>query len=213
MRDIPMFTTENGVASIILKNVPYNSCAYIRIQDACEEVIFLRECYDFCKAAGAEQVFATGMKAPVQFPLHTEVWEMTGFRSDIPASDAVLASVTSETLELWRQYYNQRMKGIPMATFLSIADANELLTMKKAYMVYRGETCIGLGIACVNRIDAVISLVSGEGRHVFLALCNVLTEDRLCLEVASENLRAISLYKQFGFKRTDVLSRWYQISF
>jgi hypothetical protein len=34
MRDIPMFTTEYGVASLVLKEIPYQAAAYITIQDS-----------------------------------------------------------------------------------------------------------------------------------------------------------------------------------
>ena len=33
MKDIPVFTTDFGVASLILKEIPYRGEAYIRIQD------------------------------------------------------------------------------------------------------------------------------------------------------------------------------------
>ena len=31
MKDIPAFTTENGIASLILREIPYREEAYIRI--------------------------------------------------------------------------------------------------------------------------------------------------------------------------------------
>ena len=34
MRDFPFFTTEYGVSSLVLKEIPYRSEAYIRILDA-----------------------------------------------------------------------------------------------------------------------------------------------------------------------------------
>ena len=34
MKDFPMFTTDFGVASLILKEVPYQGCSYIIIRDA-----------------------------------------------------------------------------------------------------------------------------------------------------------------------------------
>ena len=60
MRNIPVFTTEYGVGSLILREIPYRQEAYIRIQDTKEPEAFLGECVDFCKAAGAERIYGTG---------------------------------------------------------------------------------------------------------------------------------------------------------
>ena len=50
MRDLPMFTTEFGVASLILKEIPYREEAYILVQSTQEPEKLLRECIDFCRA-------------------------------------------------------------------------------------------------------------------------------------------------------------------
>ena len=34
MKDFPVFTTENGVASLILKEIPYRGEAYIHLRDS-----------------------------------------------------------------------------------------------------------------------------------------------------------------------------------
>ena len=60
MKDFPLFTTENGVASLILKEIPYRSEAYIVLRDARSAEALLRECADFCRACGAEKVYASG---------------------------------------------------------------------------------------------------------------------------------------------------------
>ena len=62
MRDFPIFSTETGVSSLTLKEIPYKKQAYIRIQDVQPGTLqeHLRECVQFCKAAGAEHIFAAG---------------------------------------------------------------------------------------------------------------------------------------------------------
>ena len=49
MRDLPMFTTENGVGSLVLKEIPYNGTAYITIHSSSFPTDFLKECADFCR--------------------------------------------------------------------------------------------------------------------------------------------------------------------
>ena len=55
MKDFPVFTTENGVASLILKEVPYRGEAYIHLRDSQDPKALLEECVSFCAACGAEK--------------------------------------------------------------------------------------------------------------------------------------------------------------
>ena len=56
MKDFPCFATDDGVASLILKEIPYRQEAYIRFQDVQPGRFapFLQECVSFCRMAGAE---------------------------------------------------------------------------------------------------------------------------------------------------------------
>ena len=58
MRDIPMFTTEYGVASLVLKEIPYRQEAYICILATEQPRELLDECISFCRVCGAEKIFA-----------------------------------------------------------------------------------------------------------------------------------------------------------
>jgi hypothetical protein len=60
MRDFPVFNTEYGVASLVLKEIPYQGVAYIVVRDTLEPEKLLKECVDFCRVCGAEAVYATG---------------------------------------------------------------------------------------------------------------------------------------------------------
>ena len=44
MRNIPVFTTEFGVASLILKEIPYTGIAYVRLQSSLFPEKLLEEC-------------------------------------------------------------------------------------------------------------------------------------------------------------------------
>ena len=48
MKDIPVFTTQNGVASLILQEIPAQGCAYIRLQATLSPEQLLTECIAFC---------------------------------------------------------------------------------------------------------------------------------------------------------------------
>ena len=56
MKDFPVFTTENGVASLILKEIPYRGEAYIHLRDSQNPKTLLEECVSFCAACGADKI-------------------------------------------------------------------------------------------------------------------------------------------------------------
>ena len=70
MRDFPVFSTENGVGSLVLKEIPYNGAAYVTIHSSSFPTEFLNECVEFCRAVGARDVYAAGDDCLRQYPLH-----------------------------------------------------------------------------------------------------------------------------------------------
>ena len=211
MRDIPVFTTQLGVASLSLGQIPYTAEAYIKIQDTQSPEAFLQECCDFCKAAGAKIIYACGHSFLKTYPLHTVIWRMSRSRGDLPETDACLFPVQEKTVEKWRNLYNERMRGIPNASYMTFFDAKQMLAKGNAYFVHRRDALLGVGIATGNKIDALIATERGMGEDVLLALCNALSEEIVELEVASANERAVKLYHRLGFMKTAELSRWYKI--
>lgn len=211
MRNIPVFTTSNGVASLTLKEIPYKGEAYIRIQDTKEPDMFLGECCDFCRAVGAERVYATGHSCLDAYPLHTSIWHMRRKREGLPKTDAELHAVQQENLDKWRTLYNEKMISVPNSSYMTVRDADKFFANGCSYFVQRGDEILGLGIADGDRIAAVISLIPGAGKDVLLALCSALTGTQVCLEVASVNARAIRLYEKLGFEKTAEIAIWRKI--
>ena len=67
MRDFLIFTTENGVGSITLKEVPYKGIAYIKIQSSQQPEAFLqRKCLPAYRQAGAREVLQIGLPKTVE---------------------------------------------------------------------------------------------------------------------------------------------------
>lgn len=211
MRDIPVFTTDAGVASLTLKEIPYRSDAYIRLQDTREPERLLKECCDFCIAVGAQRIYASGHAILEQYPFHTSVWRMSRLRDGLPKTDAALFPVQPQTLEQWRTLYNEKMRDVPNSSYMTMVDAKKLIERGSGYFVHRGDSLLGIGIATGEQIDTVIAAVPGAGQDVLLALSHALSGERITLEVASANSRAIRLYEQLGFLKTAELSHWYCI--
>ena len=211
MRDFPVFATENGVGSITLKEVPYKGVAYIKIQSSEQPDAFLKECVDFCKMAGAERIYASGQEMLEKYPLHTAVLQMSALRENLPESDAALFPVTEKTAERWRDIYNEKMFFISNSSTMTVEDMKTLIKQSGGSFVHSGEELLGIGIARDGTVESVIAVKPGVGREVMLALCGSLSSDRVTLEVASTNTRAIRLYEKLGFLKTAELSRWYDV--
>ena len=212
MRDIPVFTTESGVASLALREVPYKGIAYITLQDSLLPEALLQECIDFCKAVGASRIYATGHAfLEEHYPLHLAIWQMRRQRDGLPNTDAALFPLQECTLEQWRSLYNEKMQDISNAATMTCADMKNLLARGAGYFVHRAGELLGIGVAAGDMVETVIATKPGAGADVLLALCSALFSDDVVLEVASTNIPALRLYDKFGFVKTAEHSRWYDV--
>ena len=192
MRDFPVFDTETGVSSLILKEVPYRKTAYIHIRDVEPGGLdaHLRECVGFCRAVGAERIFAAGHEALTVYPLYTAVVEMTGSPSFEEGELANLFPVTEPTVSRWRE--------------------PEILS-GGTYFVHDGGELLGIGWLEEGLLRAMASVKPGAGERVMRTLLSACSGETLRLEVASTNEKALRLYKRLGFFPTREIIRWYQV--
>lgn len=212
MKDIPMFATEFGAASLVLKEIPYQQAAYITLQASQEPEKLLDECVGFCRACGAERIYAAGHEILETRPLYTAMWEMCCAIDSLPDSDAALFPVTEQTLDRWRQIYNDKVKKVPNGAWMTEKDGKEMLKTGDGYFVHRNGELLGLGRASGDRIDWVASVKPGAGKDVICALAHALWADTATLTVASENHKAVKLYESLGFIKVKELSRWFVVS-
>ena len=77
--------------------------------------------------------------------------------------------------------------------------------------MHRDGELLGIGIAADEKIDCVATVKRGCGWEVVSALTHALISDRVILDVASTNHRAIRLYESLGFIKIAELSKWYKI--
>ena len=216
MQDFPVFTTETGVSSLILREIPYRGEAYIRIQDVQEDGFdaHLRECVSFCRMAGAEKIYAAGHGLLDTFPLHTAVYEMSG--EAIVDRDLLknLFPVTEQTVGRWRAIYNERMGTVDNSATMTSRDEKNILESGGAYFVHDNGHLLGIGWLEGEdpvKLLAIASAERGAGRAVLNTLMSVVEGTRMTLEVVSTNSRAIHLYESMGFLVTGELRRWYRI--
>ncbi len=211
MQDFPVFTTENGAAGLVLREIPYRGEAFITIHDTLQPRELLQDCIEFCRIAGAKKVYATGHKSLENYPLHTIILKMQQMRQSLGNTDAALFPVTEKTAELWQSLYNKKMQTVPNASTMTRKDMQNLLMKGTGYFVHRDKDLLGIGIAGGDTVEAVIANQPRMGETVMLALCGALSSETVVLEVASTNAPAMRLYERLGFQMTAEISRWYDV--
>ena len=211
MKDLPMFTTQYGVASLFLREIPYRGRAHIKIQSSLDPEKLLEECVAFCRMCGAEWIDAAGHDYLEKYPLITALWAMQCPREALAETDACLFPVTDQTVQQWLTIYNERMADVPNAAYMDSRDGRDLLNTGDGYFVHRNGQLLGIGKAKGDFIDTVISVEPGAGETVLRALCSALQCETVRLWVASENHRAVRLYQRLGFMKTKELSRWHRV--
>lgn len=211
MRDFPFFNTEYGVASLVLKEIPYQNAAYIILRDASEPEKLLKECIDFCRVCGAEQIYATGHSMLENYPFYTAMWLMNCETATLPDSDAALFPVQAHTLERWQRIYNEKVRRVPNGAWMTEKDAKKMLEDGSGYFVHRNGVLLGIGKVSGCELQWVASCQPGAGRDVVCALAHGIWADTLELTVASQNEKAVRLYENLGFVKAQEISQWYNV--
>lgn len=213
MRDIPIFTTDYGVASLILREIPYKQIAYIKIQDVQPGQIsqLCEECRQFCRAAGADIVVVSGHPDLNRYPEYGQVLSMrlSGFSQEL--TEASMFPVTEQTVTRWRSIYNEKMGPVDFAATMTFQDEKKILESGGAYFIHREGTLLGIGWMEGSELLAVASCVPGMGELVLRSMLTVADSDSVELEVAASNERAIRLYERLGFLTVSVKNQSYRL--
>lgn len=214
MRDFPIFTTEFGVSSLVLKEIPYKKVAYICIRDMSDGFFaeHMQECVSFCRMAGAERVYATGHPLLEAYPLADTILQMRGEPVLDPERIRNLFPVTEPTVSRWRQLYNDSMASVFNSRTLESRDEKEIIGSSGTYFVHDNGQLLGIGWIGEDQILAVASAVPGAGGDVMYTLLSLMEGTSVSLEVAASNKRAIRLYEKLGFLAVGEISRWYDVT-
>ena len=211
MRNIPFFDTPFGIASLVLKEIPYSACAYITVQTSLDLDKLLEECVSFCRMAGAEKIYATGSEELRRYPVWMQVLQMQASATDLGATSAKLEPVSDATVSDWAEIYNRKMAGIDNASYMTQLDAKKMLSRGDGYFVYWAGERIGILMAADGKLHALASCAPGGGAECMRAMAKKFPKTPITLEVASTNHKAICLYKSLDFAEIGVVSTWYKI--
>lgn len=214
MKDFPVFTTEYGISSLVLSQIPYRGEAYIHIRDVQPEGFdaHLKECESFCRIAGADRIFATGHDFLLDYPVYTSVVEMRGTAWVDSCMMENIFPVTEATVSRWRSLMNERLKDVDNAAFLSAKDEKKILDSGGAYFVHHEGDLLGLGWMEDTKLLLLAGVKPGAGERVMHTLMSLVEGADITLEVASTNQRAIRLYEKLGFLKTREVVSWYDVT-
>ena len=211
MKDFPVFTTQYGVASLVLREIPTRGDAYITIQSSIEPEKLLEECIFFCRACGAEKIYGKGEGLDLRYPLHTIIYEMRGESVVEPQLLHSLFPVTEQTVGRWRQIFNDSMKNVDNAAALTYLDEEKIVRSGGAYFIHSQGKLLGIGWMEDVKLLAIAAVEKGAGMKVLNTLMSLVEGASVTLEVASTNLPAIRLYERKGFVNTREKGRWYRL--
>lgn len=213
MKDFPVFTTDWGVSSLVLKEIPYREEAYIHIQDVQpgEFENHLNECVAFCRMAGAEKIYASGSDLLQRYTVHTSLYEMHGAAWVDHSKLENLFPVTEETVGRWRRLCNERLRAVDHAATLTSADEKKILQSGGAYFVHHDGELLGVGWIDDTKLLLIASVKPGAGLQVMHTMMSLIEGADMSIEVVSTNDRAIRLYEKLGFVKTREIIRWHRI--
>lgn len=211
MKDIPVFDTETGVSSLMLKEIPYKQVAYVKVHSVQPGGLaeHIAECVSFCRMCGAERVFASGHEGLNEWPHHCDVIPMSLALRDLEP-EANLFPVTEQTVGRWRSIYNERMAHVDNAATMTAHDEKDICA-GGAYFVHDKGELLGIGWLRGSEVLCIASVKKGAGERVLRTLLTAADSDRATLEAASTNTRAIRLYEKLGFVQCAEARSWYSV--
>ena len=215
MKDIPVFTGVHGVATLILSQIPWSGCGYVMVRSVWDdEKAFLDECLGFCRACGAEHVYASWELAELPAPHGYDMVQLRMKKSELPKGEPVeLEDLTEDNAEHFLDIYNTCFLPIPNAAAYGKKDIERLLGEETAYLVRQDGEYAAIAEISKEGLEAVAVLPRYRG--LGYDLCRTVLENVpstvLKLKTASVNDRALALYRRLGFADEQVVSCWWKL--
>lgn len=216
MKDIPIFTGEHGIATLILREIPHQQRAYVMLRTVWRLQPFLEECRAFCRMAGAESVYVTGDSDLDDLPFVHEMQRWTCRRADLPplTEPVQLQPLADDNREEFRCLYNALFAQVPNAATCTAQEAERIQREEQAALaVVNGQTA-GLVQWTDHRLEAIAVALEyrGLGYRLALTVLQQMPSETVELQVSSANERALRLYQRLGFVKAETLSRWYDLT-
>ena len=216
MKNIPVFTASNGTASLVLREIPVSGKAYVLIRAVWTTVeALLDECVQFCRMVGAETIFASWETAELPGEHCYDLIAMSCLKAELPQPRQVLEPepLTPENSEAYLQIYNGCFRSVSGAATYTLRDLKRLYDQDKAWLLRRDGVYAAIAEISEEGLEsvAVLPKFRGLGFDLVATVTQMVPSLTVNLRVASDNDRAISLYRRMGFRETGLVSRWWKI--
>lgn len=206
MKNIPLFTSEYGVATLILEEIPTKQAGFVLVRSTDNLAGLLADGAKFCRMCGAEVVYGTGDFDFFDYQLAYELLEFSAEKHQLPKPDGKmkLVAVDDSNASPFLQKYDQIFAG-------QVGIGAPKLEEGIGYLVYEGEEWVGIGQIAPGRLEVIGSLKRGMGYDIAAALLAGISAEIITLQVCSLNETAIKLYEKLGFQQGNVMSQYYEI--
>ena len=214
MKDIPIFTADNGIATLILSEIFHSRRAYVLVRSVWTDAgALLEECRGFCRACGAEEIYASWETNELPAEHAYDMAEMCCKKADLPAPTRIveLEDLTQANGPTYLEIYNSCYHNLPGAATYGNRDLARLCGEELAYLAKVNGHYAGVAEISRKGLEgiAVLPEFHGLGYDLAIAVLNRVPSVNLKLKVANTNVRARALYERLGFRETGILSRWY----
>lgn len=216
MKDIPMFTGQYGLASLILKEIAVSGRAYVLVRSVWngQTAAFLQECRDFCRAVGAETVYVSYENEDLPAVHAYDMLTMEMEKAKLPQGKPVeLEPLTPENGEVYLDIYNACFREIIGAASYGKQDLQRLYDKDCAFLAKVDGAYAAVAEISEEGLEsvAVLPQYRGLGYDLSLAVLPMVPRKTIRLKVASTNRRALDLYTRLGFTQTGVAGRWWRL--
>lgn len=216
MKNIPVFTGTHGTASLIFQEIPISGKAYVLIRSVWTTLPgLLEECSQFCRAVGAEQIFASYGTEELPGTHAYDLIAMTCAKAalPLPAAEVELEPLTPENGEAYLQIYNRCFAAVSGAATYGQKDLRRLYDRDLAWLVRKNGTYAAVAEISEEGLEgiAVLPEFAGLGYDLAAAVLQMVPRSTVSLKVASDNPRARRLYDRLGFRESGIVSRWWKI--
>lgn len=217
MKNIPMFTGQHGMATLVFRELSFSGCAYVVVRAVWngETAAFLEECRGFCRAVGAEKIYASWEENPLPA---VHAYDMLGLYREkaglpLPSREVELEYLRPENGQTYLQIYNTCFRPIPGAASYDKQDLRRLYGEDRAFLAKVDGQYAAVAEISKEGLEsiAVLPEYCGLGHDLSLTVLPMVPNPILRLKVASGNHRALKLYQRLGFVQENVRSRWYEL--
>ncbi len=219
MKNIPLFTTSSGIATLILREIPWNGRAYVLVRSVWngQAEALLQECGSFCRAAGAQEIYAAchGEDAPLPAEPAYSIDTMHCQKKDLPKPSLTveLEPLTKENSQHYLDIYNCCFREVPSAASYDRKKLEPLYGEDLAWLARKDGVYAAVAEISATGLEGIAVLPEFRGLGFALAatVLQMIPRPVVELRVASNNDRAIALYRRLGFQKTGQRKQWYRL--